>query len=278
MNQTKSESGQLISVPHLKSIEEKAGLSANALFACKPRDSGTKVKAMLPHSTILLELPVFWPHFHVRQERDVSATDAFARMSTECRGTIMSHTNPATPDHDHGCTRSIGSNQLYGGWSRAIDDDVRVFSPLYLGVDVKIRGSSKVGPLIAGDRVTIGSNATAMGVILGSRTELDDGVQANHAVIGDDVYVGPGTLLLHKPLVPKPEGLRLRDEDRELTLSGITKLGPRIGDRCRIGAGTIIEPATVLFPGLVVPHGVVVPAGIYRTQKAVEERMVVRRS
>lgn len=167
---------------------------------------------------------------------------------------------PRAEDSDlHSALEDLGSDHFYGGWQRKFDLTTRLQGPIWVGMDVSFRSSSKVlGPSVIYSHATVGTAAIVNRSIIGKGSEIDAGAQVADSIIGRNVYIGPTALLLHKPLGdaldPLYEGIRVTNRK---------KCGVIVGNGCRIGAGAKIEPGTILMPGCTVPVGSHLISGFY---------------
>ena len=158
----------------------------------------------------------------------------------------------------HPALKDLGAAHFYGGWLRKFDDSAKLQGPIWVGMRVSFRSSCKVlGPSLIESNVTIGTSAIVNRSIVCRGTEIDPAAQVADAFIGRNVYIGPGVIVLHKPLTGPVtvSGLEIRNR---------VKCGAVIGDGCRIGADTLIEPGAVLMPGCVFPPRSHLRATVYR--------------
>lgn len=172
---------------------------------------------------------------------------------------IMCRVSRAEDSDLHPALEDLGSDHFYGGWQRKFDLTARLQGPLWVGMHVSFRSSSKVlGPSVIYSQATVGTSAIVNRSIIGKGSEIDAGAQVADSIIGRNVYVGPTALLLHKPLGDALDPLR-----EGIHVTNRKKCGVIVGNGCRIGARAVIEPGTVLMPGCIVPIGEHLKSGFY---------------
>lgn len=188
---------------------------------------------------------------------------------------LMSSVEKKMGTEPHPAVNNPGSAFLFGGRKRDFDMNARLRHPLSVGDDVRIRLSARLfGPAIVADGVFLSTGSIVMRSVIGPRTEVDDGAKIKDSLVGADVYIGQDAKLLSKEarrqngdLISfecwfKPPG-RLIPHRLRVTVPRL-KMGCVVGDKCRVGAGTILMPGTILLPGTVVPeHTIHLPVGIY---------------
>jgi NDP-sugar pyrophosphorylase family protein len=164
--------------------------------------------------------------------------------------------------------------------------------PLAIAGDCTIEpGAVLSGPLIVGSGSTIRTGAYVRGgVVLGSRcivgahTEVKralflDGARAPHqnyvgdSILGRDVNLGAGTILSN-----------VKNVGREVTFqhggqtvrTGLRKLGAVLGDGCRTGCNTVLNPGVLMGPGCVTYPNVALRSGFYPAGTLVKLRQEQR--
>jgi NDP-sugar pyrophosphorylase family protein len=147
------------------------------------------------------------------------------------------------------------------------------------------------GPLIIGSGSTIRTGAYVRGgVVLGSRcivgahTEVKravflDGARAPHqnyvgdSILGRDVNLGAGTILSN-----------VKNVGREVTFqhggqtvrTGLRKFGAILGDGCRTGCNTVLNPGVLMGRGCVTYPNVALRSGLYPAGTLVKLRQEQR--
>ncbi len=151
--------------------------------------------------------------------------------------------------------------------------------PIAIGHDCRIEpGAVLRGPLVVGDGCEIRTGAYLRGGVLlgdgcvvGAHSEIKraillDGAHAPHqnyvgdSVLGRQVNLGAGTILSNVKNIGGEVSVRLADH---LVPTGRRKLGAILGDGCRTGCNTVVNPGVVMGRGCVTYPGVVVRSGYY---------------
>lgn len=134
------------------------------------------------------------------------------------------------------------------------------------------------GPLIVGDGCEIRTGAylrggviLGQGCVVGAHSELKraillDGAHAPHqnyvgdSILGRGVNLGAGTICSNVKNVGHEVTFRCGDE---VVHSGLRKLGAILGDGCRTGCNTVLNPGVLMGPGCVTYPNVSVRSGYY---------------
>jgi NDP-sugar pyrophosphorylase family protein len=151
--------------------------------------------------------------------------------------------------------------------------------PVSLGAKCRIEpGAVLRGPLIVGPECEIrtgaylrGSVILGRGCVVGAHTEVKraillDGAHAPHqnyvgdSILGRKVNLGAGTILSN-----------VKNVGREITFvhsgetvhTGLRKLGAILGDGCRTGCNTVLNPGVLMGPGCVTYPNVSLRSGYF---------------
>lgn len=142
-----------------------------------------------------------------------------------------------------------------------LEPGVVLRGPLILGDGCEIRtGAYLRGNVILGRRCVVGAHSEV------KRAILLDGAHAPHqnyvgdSILGRDVNLGAGTILSN-----------VKNIGREVTFShggetvhtGLRKLGAVLGDGCRTGCNTVLNPGVLMGPGCVTYPNVALRSGFY---------------
>ncbi len=133
--------------------------------------------------------------------------------------------------------------------------------PLIVGEGCEIRTGAYVrGRVILGDGCVVGAHSEVKGAV------FLDGAHAPHqnyvgdSVLGRDVNLGAGTILSNVKNVGREVTFR---HDGELVSTGLRKFGAVLGDGCRTGCNTVLNPGVLMGPGCVTYPGVCLRSGFY---------------
>ncbi len=208
--------------------------------------------------------------------------------------------HPTLGDEIHFGIASTASIDFHRNRIRAakgirIDGAAKITGPVFFGAFLDIRhGAAILGDVIFGDGESyagvdlkdgepgmggiLGRQVTAhRAIIRGSRqetekrypdkngTKIEAHTDIVDTIIGQDVYIGPGTQFGHETFSGKEVLItRFNGEEFDPPLkTGRKKLGAIIGDGCKIGAGVTFYPGVILLPGCSVHGGQTVRTGIY---------------
>lgn len=151
--------------------------------------------------------------------------------------------------------------------------------PIVLGAGCRIEpGVVLRGPMIIGDGCEIRTGAYLRGnVVLGNRcvvgahSELKraillEGAHAPHqnyvgdSILGRGVNLGAGTILSNVKNIGREVSFA---HDGETVHTGLRKFGAILGDRCRTGCNTVLNPGVLMGPGCVTYPNVALRSGYY---------------
>ncbi len=134
------------------------------------------------------------------------------------------------------------------------------------------------GPLIVGEECEIRTGAylrgrvvLGKGCVVGAHTEVKgaiflDGAHAPHqnyvgdSILGADVNLGAGTILSN---VKNVGGEVTFPHEGATIRTGLRKFGAVLGDRCRTGCNTVLNPGVLMEPGCVTYPNVSLRSGHY---------------
>lgn len=170
----------------------------------------------------------------------------------------------------------------FRGWTTdpVLPDGVHLLEgPIALGAACRIEpGVVLRGPLIIGDGCEIRTGAYLRGnVVLGNgcvvgahseikRAILLDGAHAPHqnyvgdSILGRHVNLGAGTILSNVKNIGREVSFT---HAGETVHTGLRKLGAILGDGCRTGCNTVLNPGVVMGPGCVTYPNVALRSGYY---------------
>jgi len=221
---------------------------------------------------------VFDPWYAVTDTGDVDETGTSTMFETwqallPDQFPIMSLHDPRHGGPRHGDVMAIGGVHCYGGSNSNFDHTARIKPPFWAGERCTIRAGAYVNTAsVIGDRTTIKRRVDVSASFIRKRAQIDANAIVNHSLLGEDVYIGVGVCLLHKPLRAKyVETVDYRDDLEECVSTRRRKLGTVAADGVIIDTGAIVHPGTVFLSGCAVPAGAVVPSGIY-TKELIEKR------
>lgn len=142
--------------------------------------------------------------------------------------------------------------------------------PLIIGAGSEIR----TGAYLRG-RVVVGRNC-----IVGAHSELKtaillDGARAPHqnyvgdSILGRNTNLGAGTILSNVKNIGKEVSFRAGGDTIH---TGLKKLGAILGDGCRTGCNSVLNPGVLMGPGCVTYPGICLRSGFYPARTLVKLR------
>ncbi|MBZ5588700.1 MAG: hypothetical protein LAO05_09055 [Acidobacteriia bacterium] len=182
------------------------------------------------------------------------------------------------------------------GWNRwevlsPIPEGVHLLGgPVFIGDHCRIDpGAVLRGPLIVGEECEIRTGAYLRGrvimgrhCVVGAHSEVKsaillDGAHAPHqnyvgdSILGRNVNLGAGTILSNVKNVGHEVTFHHQEE---LIKTGLRKFGAVLGDECRTGCNTVLNPGVLMGPGCVTYPGVCLRSGYYPAGTLVKLRQV----
>jgi len=147
--------------------------------------------------------------------------------------------------------------------------------PLLVGAGTEIRtGAYLRGGVVVGDGCVIGAHSEV------KRAILLDGAHAPHqnyvgdSILGRAVNLGAGTILSNVKNLGREVTFRHQDG---VVHTGLRKLGAVLGDGCRTGCNTVLNPGVLMGPGCVTYANAALRSGYYPPRTLVKLRQVQHR-
>jgi bifunctional UDP-N-acetylglucosamine pyrophosphorylase / glucosamine-1-phosphate N-acetyltransferase len=161
---------------------------------------------------------------------------------------------------------------IFIGPSCRIEPGVVLRGPVIVGAGTEIRtGAYLRGGVVLGRRCVIGAHSEL------KRAILLDGAHAPHqnyvgdSILGCNVNLGAGTILSNV----KNVGSEVTFRHLETTVhTGLRKLGAVLGDGCRTGCNTVLNPGVIMGPGCVTYPNISIRSGYYPPNTLVKLRQV----
>jgi bifunctional N-acetylglucosamine-1-phosphate-uridyltransferase/glucosamine-1-phosphate-acetyltransferase GlmU-like protein len=167
----------------------------------------------------------------------------------------------------------IGDRIAIGKGTRILPGAI-LEGPLWIGEDVLIRGGAYLrGGCWIGNGCIVGANTEV------KRSILFEGAKAPHlnyvgdSILGRDVNLGAGTILSNF----RHDGgeIRIPVAGGEPIATGRRKLGAILGDGCRTGCNTVLNPGAIVGRGTQLYTGVQLRAGLYPANSLVKLRQQI---
>ncbi len=151
--------------------------------------------------------------------------------------------------------------------------------PISIAADCRIDpGAVLRGPLIVGEGCEIRTGAylrgkvvLGRGCVVGAHTEVKTAILLDHAhaphqnyvgdsILGRDVNLGAGTILSNVKNIGREVTFK---HEGETVRTGLRKFGAVLGDGCRTGCNTVLNPGVLMGPGCVTYTNVSLRSGFY---------------
>jgi NDP-sugar pyrophosphorylase family protein len=159
---------------------------------------------------------------------------------------------------------------------------------IHIGRDCRIEpGAVIVGPAVIGEGVTVRTGAyvreniiVGSGCMVGAHSELKGaillpGAKAPHqnyvgdTILGRDVNLGAGTICSNVKNIGREVSFRA---EGELIHTGLRKFGAILGDGCKTGCNTVLNPGVLMGPESVTYPNATLRSGVYPAQTLVKVR------
>jgi UDP-3-O-[3-hydroxymyristoyl] glucosamine N-acyltransferase len=148
--------------------------------------------------------------------------------------------------------------------------------PVILGDGCEVRtGAYLRGGVIAGRGCVIGAHTEVKRAILLDRAHAPHQNYVGDSILGHDVNLGAGTILSNVKNVGAEVTFH---HDGGVVHTGLRKLGAVLGDGCRTGCNTVLNPGVLLGPGCVTYTNVSLRSGYYPPHTLIKLRQVLQTS
>ncbi|MGE5236945.1 MAG: hypothetical protein ACM3O7_11410 [Acidobacteriota bacterium] len=153
-----------------------------------------------------------------------------------------------------------------------VEPGVVLRGPVLIGEGCQLRtGAYLRGGVVLGRGCVVGAHSEV------KRSILLDGAHAPHqnyvgdSVLGSKVNLGAGTILSNVKNVGTEVSFRYEDK---VVHTGLRKLGAILGDGCRTGCNTVLNPGCLVGPGSVTYPNVALRSGYYPAGTLIKLRQV----
>lgn len=142
-----------------------------------------------------------------------------------------------------------------------IEPGAVIVGPAVIGKGVEIRTGAYVREnVILGDGSLVGAHSEVKGSVLFPQAKAPHQAYVGDALLGRDVNLGAGTILSN-----------VKNIGREVTLTvggriiqtGLRKFGAVLGDGCKTGCNTVLNPGVLMGPGSVTYPNATLRSGFY---------------
>jgi NDP-sugar pyrophosphorylase family protein len=153
-----------------------------------------------------------------------------------------------------------------------VEPGVVLRGPLLVGEGCEMRtGAYLRGGVILGTGCIVGAHSELKRAILLNRAHAPHQNYVGDSILGAGVNLGAGTILSNVKNVGHEVSFRYGDH---VVHTGLRKLGAILGDRCRTGCNTVLNPGCLLGPDSVTYPNVALRSGYYPARTLVKLRQV----
>ena len=164
-----------------------------------------------------------------------------------------------------------------------IEPGAVIIGPAIIGDGVHIRTGAYVRQnVILGDGSVVGAHSEAKGVILFPGAKAPHQAYVGDAILGRRVNLGAGTIVSNVKNIGSEVTFSFKGE---IVRTGLKKFGAVLGDGCKTGCNSVLNPGVLLGPGSVTYPNATLRSGFYpagtlikvrQTQQIVEMKKLRR--
>jgi NDP-sugar pyrophosphorylase family protein len=145
-----------------------------------------------------------------------------------------------------------------------------IVGPAILGDGVTVRTGAYIREyVVVGDRCMVGAHSEVKGSVLLPTAKAPHQNYVGDSILGRDVNLGAGTILSNVKNVGREVTFR---HDGSVVHTGLRKFGAILGDGCKTGCNTVLNPGVLLGPGSVTYPNATLRGGVYPAGTLVKVR------
>jgi len=123
--------------------------------------------------------------------------------------------------------------------------------------------------VILGEGSLVGAHSEVKGSILLPGAKAPHQAYVGDSILGREVNLGAGTICSNVKNVGREVTFRMQDE---VIHTGLRKLGAVLGDGCKTGCNTVLNPGVFMGPGCVTYPNASLRSGLYPARTLVKVR------
>ncbi len=123
--------------------------------------------------------------------------------------------------------------------------------------------------VIVGPEALVGAHSEVKGSILLPRAKAPHQAYVGDSILGREVNLGAGTICSNVKNIGREVSFRVGDE---VIRTGLRKLGAILGDECKTGCNTVLNPGVLMAPGCVTYPNATLRSGFYPAGTLVKVR------
>jgi len=161
-------------------------------------------------------------------------------------------------------------DRIFIGPGCRIEPGAVIQGPAILEAGVEVRTGAYVRQnVLAGRGTLIGAHTEVKGAILLPGAKAPHQNYVGDSILGRDVNLGAGTILSNVKNIGREVTFRA---GRETVHTGLRKFGAILGDGCRTGCNTVLNPGVLMGPGSVTYPNATLRSGHYPARTLVKVR------
>jgi len=151
-----------------------------------------------------------------------------------------------------------------------IEPGAVIIGPAIIGEGTVIRTGAYIREnVIAGDGCVIGAHSEVKGSVLLPGAKAPHQNYVGDSVLGAEVNLGAGTICSNVKNIGREVTLRVAGE---VLHTGLRKLGAVLGDRCKTGCNTVLNPGALMGPDSITYPNTSLNSGYYPRNTLVKVR------
>lgn len=155
-----------------------------------------------------------------------------------------------------------------------IEPGAVIVGPVVIGDGVQIRTGAYVREhIILGEGSLVGAHSEVKGSVLFPGAKAPHQAYVGDGILGRDVNLGAGTILSNVKNVGREVAFRVGEQ---VIRTGLRKFGAVLGDGCKTGCNTVLNPGVLMGPGSVTYPNATLRAGFYPPGTLVKVRQQQR--
>ncbi len=156
-----------------------------------------------------------------------------------------------------------------------IEPGAVIVGPVIIGPGASLRTGAYVrSNVIVGAGAVVGAHSEVKGSILLPGAKAPHQAYVGDSILGRDVNLGAGTILSNVKNVGREITFR---HDGEVVHTGLRKLGAILGDGCKTGCNSVLNPGVLMGPGCVTYTNASLRGGYYPPRTLIKVRQDQRR-
>lgn len=206
-----------------------------------------------------------WPH----QDLFLAGAGVWTALGARLRAHLDARTDWSVDSPIPDGVHLLGDRIAIAAGCR-VEPGAVIVGPAVLEEGVTIRTGAYVREYcLLGAGCLVGAHSEVKGSVLLPRAKAPHQAYVGDSILGRDVNLGAGTICSNVKNVDGDIAFRVAGE---LVHTGLHKLGAILGDGCKTGCNTVLNPGTLLGPGSVTYPNATLRSGFYPPRTLVKVR------